>query len=541
MNNRFEQAIEDYLDQLCAQLGELPPEIQRETREELRGHLEGLAAMQRDPQHVIESALRQFGDAREIGRRLALEWEEGQWSLSGLTLLQRINKIRDSGAIEVEVAKPSVRLKVLGWVQVALLMFNFHTLSLQGGTVLGPRVSHAALEDARLGLFGLYFVTGMLACAWEWKEAARRSASGVANGNRAWSNIISRAGGTVLIPCLFLLPDQSLNISSAMILLCAVLAVLQWRQPSARARLAFKGSLVYGLVMGAVIGIVNGWLFFRSGFGDWDWLWLLLLPVTYGFGSWFWKRPPLRTSRKARVLWVLAGVLILASGVTRAIAKHNAKAPGTPQELVESWADNGAYLAGDTDTAFMRAHMPQAIPALRMGMSHPNSHVRMETANTIEGLGALAKPLIPDIESRLGEEDNQPVRIYLAMTFGGIGDTSAKTIGFLQSTFRQESHEEVKTYLAGSLVRLTAPHFDPQAWAWMLESLQPGGKAKIFSPGWLAGGDSFWDRRWAAAYMLQSMGAAARPALPALKNLRDDAATPWRVKRKVEQAIKQIQ
>ncbi len=536
MNKRSEPAIEEYLDRLCAQLGALPPELQSETREELRGHLQGLAAMQRDPQRIMESALRQFGDPSKIGRQLALEWEEGQWSLSGLTPLQRIDKIRDCMAIEVEAAKPGALLKALNWVQVAIIMLYFYSLSLQEGMAPGPPVSRSALDGARWGLLSLYFLSGMVACAGEWKEGVRRAARGVADGNRTWRNILSRASMAVLMPCLFLLPRQGLLISGAMIALCLFMAVWSRRQPSPRVRLATNASMVYGLLMGGVISVVNMWVFSWTGFGDW--LWLLLLPLYYCIGLWFWKRPPL--SRKARVLSVLVGLLILGSVATRAIERRNAKPPRTPQELVESWKDNGIYLAGDTDTAFMRAHLPEALVALRSGLRHRNSHVRMETANTIEGMGSLAKPLLPDIESRMNEEDDKSVRIYLAMTFGGIGDTSAKTIAFLRAVFNKEPDEEVKTYLAGSLARLTAPRFDPGAWVWLKDSLKPPSNAHAPSFGSFLGSDASWDRRWAAAYVLQEMGVKARPALPALESLRDDATTPARVKGKVEQAINAI-
>jgi hypothetical protein len=210
-------------------------------------------------------------------------------------------------------------------------------------------------------------------------------------------------------------------------------------------------------------------------------------------------------------------------------------------ELVDSWQYNGAYLAGDTDTAFMLAHMSQALPALRYGLEHRNTHVRMETANTIEGLGARARPLIPFLRSRFKAEEDPSIRVYIAMTFSGIGDSSPQTLAFLRQAFRMESDEEVKTYLAGSLARLTAPHFDSAPWTWLLESLEPAAKGSSSPVDWLSPHSPFWERRWGAAYVLQDMGATARPALPALKRLSDDGATPSWVKNKVKVAIQKIE
>jgi hypothetical protein len=329
-------------------------------------------------------------------------------------------------------------------------------------------------------------------------------------------------------------------IAGVMFLLSLAMAKIGYKQPSPRARLAVGGSMVYGFAMGLVISVVNMWVFSRIGFDSW--LWLLLLPVYYAFGRWFWKCPPLKMNRKTAIVGFVLALVIVGSEATRAIARYNAKMPSTPMELVESWQYNGAYLAGDTDVAFMLAHMPQALPALRYGLEHRHTHVRMETANTIEGLGTRAVPLLPDLMSRFKVEQDQSIRVYLAMTFGGIGDTSPKTMAFLRQAFRQESDEEVKTYIAGSLARLTTPRFDAAAWTWLLASLKPATSAAPALTNWLSSSqDPFWERRWGAAYVMASMGGAARPALPALKRLANDAATPIWVKNKVKVAIQKIQ
>ena len=167
MNKQPEQAINEYLDLLSAQLGALPPQIQNETREELHQHLQLLVSMQRDPQRVIESALRQFGDPSEIGRRLALEWEAGEWSLSGLSLMQRIDKIREAGAVEVAAAPMGVPLKIATGVQFGILLLSLYVSSLKQGAAAGPHLSPQTATAARFGLFGLYFVVGVIACGLE--------------------------------------------------------------------------------------------------------------------------------------------------------------------------------------------------------------------------------------------------------------------------------------------------------------------------------------------------------------------------------------
>jgi hypothetical protein len=73
----------------------MPQDAQAEIRQEIGAHLQSLIAMKREPERVLESALQQFGDPAEIGRLLALEWENRAWDLSGLTVPQRIEKLRE--------------------------------------------------------------------------------------------------------------------------------------------------------------------------------------------------------------------------------------------------------------------------------------------------------------------------------------------------------------------------------------------------------------------------------------------------------------
>lgn len=281
MNNHSEQAIEAYLDRLSAELQALPSELQKETREELRQHLHSLVARQNEPQKVVEAALRQFGDPREIGRKLAWEWEEDHWSLHGLTLVQRIDKIREAGALETEENTYHVLLKVANWVQVTLLLAACYVPSVTTESVLGLHLSQGAFPVVSFVLLGLYFLVGLIACVLEWKEGRKRTATSGGDGSRMWRNIIGRAGMAVLLPGIVLLPQQSPRLGGALIVLCLAPAMLMRSSP--RTRLILKVSLIYGLLMGVVIGLVSTHVPV--------WSWLLLAPVFYVLGRWFWKRP----------------------------------------------------------------------------------------------------------------------------------------------------------------------------------------------------------------------------------------------------------
>ena len=70
----YNSRLEHYLDEMERPLTRLSAETRREWREEARQHLLDLVAAHEElgasPQEAMEAALRQFGDARQIGRQL---------------------------------------------------------------------------------------------------------------------------------------------------------------------------------------------------------------------------------------------------------------------------------------------------------------------------------------------------------------------------------------------------------------------------------------------------------------------------------------
>ncbi|RYG63229.1 hypothetical protein EON80_21645 [bacterium] len=297
MNRPAEQAIDEYLDQLSAQLGAMPSEIQQETREELRQHLQFLVARQSTPRQITESALRQFGDPVVIGRRLALEWEEGEWSLSGLPWQQRIAVIREAGAAEIaEVAlQPShFRLKTIDYCQLALLAVGWILSSAAQGTMPGLSLAPSLLMGLSQGAFVLYFALGMIACFLEWKGMGALPADDAPNRRKVLNNLIARAGLSILIPGVFLFP-QWVNIFAVALMLMPVLLWATGRyQRTPRSRLVLQTALVYGAVMGILLGatmrgidtLTHGTAL--AAYSGWLWL-LVMLPFNF-FGRWFWKR-----------------------------------------------------------------------------------------------------------------------------------------------------------------------------------------------------------------------------------------------------------
>ena len=76
------EEVEAYFNRLNAQLKRMPREDRAELHQELRQHLDALAAAHEElgatPEEAVDAALQQFGDPVKIGRRMLREWRHSR-------------------------------------------------------------------------------------------------------------------------------------------------------------------------------------------------------------------------------------------------------------------------------------------------------------------------------------------------------------------------------------------------------------------------------------------------------------------------------
>ena len=174
--------IESYLDALCAPLHQMPQDVQDEIRQEIGAHLQSLVAMQREPQRVLESALQQFGDPAEIGRLLMLEWENREWDLSGLSVPQRIEKLRELMDDDQLIFKQSEDRNAVNkrnhWSAAALVSVSILQMA-QNTKFVQDAGLHRVLDVATRGAFALssVFFIVLAIQAWQQQRSNRVSAA----------------------------------------------------------------------------------------------------------------------------------------------------------------------------------------------------------------------------------------------------------------------------------------------------------------------------------------------------------------------------
>jgi hypothetical protein len=213
--------------------------------------------------------------------------------------------------------------------------------------------------------------------------------------------------------------------------------------------------------------------------------------------------------------------------------------PPSPASIVSSWARLGMYLPPASDVAAIRAGLPASLGALRRGLSDEDEGTRTRSAYVAEELAADATGLAPDIVARLAEERIPIVRVYLASAIAAVGVGTPESLAALSRLFGREADEQVKTALAGALVRLDSPKGQPEAMAWLIDSLRafPPSPASDLERSSL-----FWERRHGATRHFRHVPEAEAAVLPLLKALRDDPRTPtWVVEQQVSKAIAEME
>ncbi len=309
-DNAGNVVLENYLDELCAPLHDLPQEAQDEIRQEIGAHLQSLIAMKREPNRVLESALQQFGDPSEIGRLLALEWDNHEWDLSGLSLLERIQKIRDAatqtttrGNWQATTPEKRSRWQTLLVVSPGLLFMTPCLLFLAQESVPHKNLGLIRVLDVAIALScGLALVFSW-ALAWhDWHHARNQKRSKINRIQLALAQVAM--GFFSLVPILFspknILPVSAMYFMWLPMGMIALMVILTAFEPSRKTKLAFTASMGWGAVCGLLL--IPGGFSLLAALGITSvWVQLLVLyPVLFVLGRWFWKgKAPAKEKQKA--------------------------------------------------------------------------------------------------------------------------------------------------------------------------------------------------------------------------------------------------
>ena len=157
------EEVEAYFNRLNAELKKMPPEDRAEMHQEIRQHLEALAAAHEElgatPREAAEAALRQFGDPIKIGRRLFREWKQslprasrGELSVILCVLMVHFSAISLMLFGGMQMTMPIYWRLFNHWVPIQLNFWvPFLAAPLLAGTVAGVLFPRRAVKASFIG------------------------------------------------------------------------------------------------------------------------------------------------------------------------------------------------------------------------------------------------------------------------------------------------------------------------------------------------------------------------------------------------------
>ena len=216
----MDKQLETYLAQIKAQLQSLPPQKQDEELQEIRQHLQALAAnsMTRGlaENEAVAAAIRQFGDSRRVGRDLQQAWRG-----------------RPEKPLRIALAAGGALLCHVTFMYVAILVGVFIDVYILKSTIWhGPNVPRPSLPPLALyPLMALSFCAPPFFAGW---------VAGLIAPRRAMMGIIPLYGAIALYGWLKI-PTASLHILAPLTLAFIYLGTLS-RSRLTKKRLACRAS-----------------------------------------------------------------------------------------------------------------------------------------------------------------------------------------------------------------------------------------------------------------------------------------------------------
>jgi HEAT repeat protein len=245
-----------------------------------------------------------------------------------------------------------------------------------------------------------------------------------------------------------------------------------------------------------------------------------------------------------RVLWVLAGLLVLA-GLALLIPASPAYFPTLMEKYMGYQNGHTSFYwrskLKDPDPA-MRTQAVSALGAIRpesgeeaLTMAEilekdPDPRVRVQAAFALTKMRAAAKPAVPALAKALKDEDQQ-VRLNAALTLGEMGKEAHDAVPALREALKDDKNKKmvfVYQYETPELVALAlgrATAGTDEAVPDLLEALDraapkagQGADGKEENPEELVS----WKMRKSIARALGEVGPAAKAAVPKLRELEKD-------------------
>ena len=171
---------------------------------------------------------------------------------------------------------------------------------------------------------------------------------------------------------------------------------------------------------------------------------------------------------------------------------------------------------------------------MRKQLSDGDSAARTKAAHAIEKLGGKAE-LESELVNALRKDTDPVARVFICRALAATKTTQPDTLTALQEVYRHSPTPIVRTYAAGAIVCHTNGTAQNEL-QHLLDRLDP----LSLPPDGTAAANQFWERRWAAAFMIARLGRTGAPLITNVERSTEALVMPDWVERQLFLTLRQL-
>lgn len=207
-------------------------------------------------------------------------------------------------------------------------------------------------------------------------------------------------------------------------------------------------------------------------------------------------------------------------------------------ETPRHWRSAGIPLPSNEEVRRYRQEPAKAAVEVREGLASTNPYVRRRTAYLLEQLGGAARVYAQTLAMALLQEPDLVTKAYMTRALAVSEERGPELLELLRDSFALETDKVLRAYVAGAIIKLRGLDANQIELQYLLDSLTP-------AMSWSdqvndEASTQFWERRWAATYMIGNLGSDAATLVPPLERLNADERTPDWVRAEVHVTLDRI-
>ncbi len=224
-------------------------------------------------------------------------------------------------------------------------------------------------------------------------------------------------------------------------------------------------------------------------------------------------------------------ILLLASGCQTLPTPPNQSSQTELQSQI-NWHQMNTSKPSKSELDHIRSDLRQKLPEIISALASGNVDERRRAAFILEALGPVAATAGPALHKAYQGESDERNKAFMIRALTEIGDRSPETLQFLKTAFNTAESAIIRTYLAGAIINLDGLKNEKNLAEIqsLLDSLNIPQMMAIKPFGDHSKAE-YWERCWAATYMIGKLKHDGNVFIPVLELASDyDDIPEWVMK-----------